>query len=524
MCVTIDTGEVGMAGDISVVARSPLTCLLKRAAIRANAAFIQLARRRLKRALFTLLRLLWVVPASFLLSSCTSAGTKAPDARDVNFSISADGVLRRDADRALGININYIRDSDVNRTRGARPLRTALRELGVRWLRYPGGEKSDFHLWSKPPYERARSSSFSAYAKFPGRRIDFDDFIFTARAIDAEPYVVLGFDSEKRTGRTKEEWLRDAVEWVRYSNIRRGYGVKYWEIGNENWNNNTATPEAMASVVAEFSSAMKRVDPSILVGASGSDAKWWSRFLPKASQFLDFVTLSLYTTGGWQSYKNWIRRPNTDLIEGARTALSSIDRFTAPSGRDRMELIVAETNAINWSKGGWKGDNTLGRSLVTFDTIGRLLAEPRIRATMLWGTRWMDDADAERNVFYALSPQNGILPTGQALGLWGHFLQSDLIKVAGGNSLVSAYGSRSRNGKTLVVWILNRTMDWVPGSSVSFSGELAYRTASVWHWTGDGPNDPHPVMRKGAVYDVRENRLELSPIPPLSVSVIEVRK
>ena len=48
-------------------------------------------------------------------------------------------VLRDGANQWLGINLNYIRDTGANRPAQARPLDKALKEQGVRWLRYPGG-------------------------------------------------------------------------------------------------------------------------------------------------------------------------------------------------------------------------------------------------------------------------------------------------------------------------------------------------------------------------------------------------
>ncbi len=35
----------------------------------------------------------------------------------------------------------------------------ALRDMGALWLRYPGGEKSDYYLWAHPPHARPRPAS-----------------------------------------------------------------------------------------------------------------------------------------------------------------------------------------------------------------------------------------------------------------------------------------------------------------------------------------------------------------------------
>ena len=62
---------------------------------------------------------------------------------------------------------------------------------------------------------------------------------------------------------------QEAAAWVHYANIVRGYGIKYWEVGNEH-NGRWATggPLNTADYVRrfiEYSDAMKAVDPTIRV-------------------------------------------------------------------------------------------------------------------------------------------------------------------------------------------------------------------------------------------------------------------
>ncbi|HEY7534032.1 MAG TPA: hypothetical protein VH681_14770, partial [Nitrospiraceae bacterium] len=51
----------------------------------------------------------------------------------------------------LGINMNFLLDDETQR-KPKRPLHAALKEMGVRSLRFPGGEDSDGYLWSVPPF------------------------------------------------------------------------------------------------------------------------------------------------------------------------------------------------------------------------------------------------------------------------------------------------------------------------------------------------------------------------------------
>ena len=57
---------------------------------------------------------------------------------------------------------------------------------------------------------------------------DFDSFMGTVQKIGAQPILIANYG----TGTPQE-----AAGWVQYANITKGYGVKYWEIGNEVYGN-----------------------------------------------------------------------------------------------------------------------------------------------------------------------------------------------------------------------------------------------------------------------------------------------
>ncbi|MGE5527817.1 MAG: hypothetical protein ACM3X6_01565, partial [Patescibacteria group bacterium] len=51
----------------------------------------------------------------------------------------------------------------------------------------------------------------------------------------------------------RQDLIDTAAAWVRYANVVKGYGVKYWEIGNEAWDaldtNNQLTPTGRALAI-----------------------------------------------------------------------------------------------------------------------------------------------------------------------------------------------------------------------------------------------------------------------------------
>jgi alpha-L-arabinofuranosidase len=79
------------------------------------------------------------------------------------------------------------------------------------------------------------------------------------RAINAQAFISVNYG----TGTAQE-----AADWVRYSNITKGYGFKFWEIGNENygsWETDAHArphdPFSYATLSRDYINAMKAVDP-----------------------------------------------------------------------------------------------------------------------------------------------------------------------------------------------------------------------------------------------------------------------
>ena len=108
---------------------------------------------------------------------------------------------------ALGLNVNFLADHAGGRGQG---YLSALRQLGVRSLRYPGGEKANEYFWSRPPWTESRptlsltgpearlvseSKLVSPAGAFQVEPLDFDEFIALCRALGAEPLLCVGLGS-----------------------------------------------------------------------------------------------------------------------------------------------------------------------------------------------------------------------------------------------------------------------------------------------------------------------------------------
>jgi len=83
----------------------------------------------------------------FFVSLLCSVSTYAQIIVGVNTSkIIASGVSNK-----YGINVNAGVDHDTNRAEGAQSLADAIGETGSRHIRYPGGEKSNYFVWTEDP-------------------------------------------------------------------------------------------------------------------------------------------------------------------------------------------------------------------------------------------------------------------------------------------------------------------------------------------------------------------------------------
>jgi arylsulfatase A len=427
-------------------------------------------------------------------------------------------VLRGFGGNPLGINLNYLRDSTALRPAGSAPLKQALRDLGATWLRYPGGEKSDAYFFGPPPFDKSDPVTFGQYRRYVKHSLGFDEFAETAQHLAATPYLVVGYDSAAKTGKTEAEYLAHAVAWVRYANVTLHLGIKYWDIGNENWNNHTTTAVEMARIAGEFARAMKQVDPSIKVGTNANGRQWAETLINRAGGDLDFISYSNYFNA--PGYLNYVQKPNHDLIPTGRTIAAAIARSQY---HGKLSVIAAEFGAADFRRNAagplWEG-NDLGHALVLFDMMGQFLREPTIESAMFWTTRWMDDDQPVRRC-YALGVHNEILPVGEPLRFWNSFRKKQMVQITAPNGL-RAFATFDPPTQALGVLLIN------PGlSPCSAQVQAAHFPPASVHsssrtFSGDaGPTDVAPKWRELAGDTPPAGCIWAGILPPYSATAID---
>lgn len=476
-------------------------------------------------------------------------------------TVNVTSTIRKTDPRIIGINTNFMTDHEIIRQAGE-GYETALRRLGVRSLRYPGGEKSDEYFWSVPPWTspqptlalsgpKGRLAPMRDYVEnlttFRYKPLDFDEFMALCQSLEAEPIICVNFDSmyllpvsEKGVAPTKAQLLEHAVEWVRYANIVRGYGAKYWELGNESYlrgGNGSARAADYARDFVEFARAMKAVDPAIQIGANGHVRKdgrawadgedgpmWWQTLLERAGHEIDFLVVHPYPCWKWGSYDYYVTH-NENLSLAVDQACEALEEWATRQDAERIRVFATETNAADWAASnhypdleGWPLVNDLGHALVLFEILGQHLLHPKVDLAQVWNTRWVHPAAKE--LWNTLDENNGLNATGQAIALWGQNLETYMVQTTSTDT-IRTFASFDPITQALSVFLINK-------DRVAQRAQLELvNYAPAWEGTwsvlkGAGSEDQDPVSARLQDLSGEGGQLDLL-LDPVSISVVALR-
>jgi len=443
--------------------------------------------------------------AGIILNSCN------PRQTGIVIEVYPDSVLSDISNHPVGINVDYFMDDDKY-LRPERSTADALKAMGVRYLRYPGGNKSDFYFFSKSPYEKSeptlartgreavggRHKVLKNYSEFAVDVLDFDEFIAMCREVNAEPVICVAADEylvdypKGSTWATREELINHAVEWVRYANIKKGYGIKYWMIGNESWHdqNENSTAEIYARDVIDFSKAMKSVDTSIYIVPNGNDVDFSETVLKISGRYSDMLCISNYPIyeykAGYSTYRDTLQ----DLISPTINAITAMKNTGSP---ESMKIIVAEYGPFDWGRK-WPMINDMGHTLCNFEMTGELLQIPQIEFLCYWNTRWIDNDLDKHSVYDALDKHGNFNAVGRGMMIWGNYLGNEMIRTTS-TIHIRTFASVNREDKLLYVYIINKKEN-TERINLDLNKIKIKSVAEAYELIGEGPDDLNPVWQE----------------------------
>jgi hypothetical protein len=287
------------------------------------------------------------VPAVLALTAgglLLAQGAKASNT--ITIDVNATRSLGTVSNAATGVNTatfdGHLNDSAVI---------PALTGAGVDALRYPGGSTADAYHW--------QTNTTVDGLGYANPNNGFDDFMGIAQKTGASPIITVNYGSGTAA---------EAAAWVKYANVTKRYGVKYWELGNEvsgdgtygsAWEHEEKPKGATtyANNIADYITQMKAVDPSIKVGAVlntpgswpdglvatqyGDTADWNTTVLKKDGPKLDFVIIHYYPTSHSEADLLTQYTNIASLISHART---EIDQY-AGSNAPNIQIMITETDS-----------------------------------------------------------------------------------------------------------------------------------------------------------------------------------
>ena len=199
----------------------------------------------------------------------------------------------------------------------------AVRGLGVSILRWPGGNFASGYNWKDGigPKDARPVRPELAWHDIETNRFGTDEFLRYSEMIGAEPYICINLGLGT---------IDDARHWVEYTNGAqktywadqrrkngrdKPYNVKYWALGNEidgPWQLGHKDAEEYSKVALEAAKAMRAVDPSIKLVASGSSnygADWigWNRtVLQTLRNTADYIAIHTYINNSANDFERYL--------------------------------------------------------------------------------------------------------------------------------------------------------------------------------------------------------------------------
>ncbi len=396
-----------------------------------------------------------------------------------------------------------------------RDVAEALRELELPVLRWPGGCFADnYHWdWGVGPAATRQPRHNLWWSQPEPNEFGTNEFLRLCRVVGCEPYICLNVGSGT---------VEEALGWVEYCNSsqdtyytrqrrlsghKEPYGVRYWGVGNENWGcGGTMTPEQYAWEYRKYATYLRRMDDTVRGGlylvAGGHTDGWNFRFLREmrgALHLVDGLSLHLYVGGYSASATDFTEeqyyRLMGDVIEMETAVRRAVYLLEEVSPGRQIGLIVDEWGT--WYPearvtSGLYQQNALRDALYTacalnmFNRHCRQVAMTNMAQTvnvlqsmiLTCGSQIVKTPTYW--VYYLFRPHRG----GTALGC-----DVCVCSVADSQGrevpMVSASASRSQDGKSLTVTLVNVSLEEGVDVQVEIQGSQVRGRPEAWVLTAE---------------------------------------
>ena len=506
--------------------------------------------------------------------------TAAADSDDGRLEISGTG--------KGSFHVGAISLMPADNVHGFRADTTALlRELDSGFYRFPGGNYISGYDWRDAigdPDQRSPTWDHAWNVMQPND-VGIDELIELCKILKVDPYITVnaGFGDD-RSAADEVEYANGSIHthWgaMRAANGHpQPYGVKYWNVGNEPYGNWQLGRTALRYYVMKhnaFAKAMRKVDPSIIIIASGAmpdqmtvtnsarratgktqaefgtDGDWTGGMLDKSAGYFEGISDHWYCYSGkrfdWDAGKDnpflydqnpftsvdetlvdWARRPSNRVREKAEAWDEYKKRF--PAIEDKKIFLAID----EWAESGMPPNMKLAVSyaMVMHEMFRHTHYMTMAAFTFATSTLDFNATDAIYNapglMFKLYREHYGTLP----IEVEGNSPQPAPKWPVGGDQPAQNAGSPTypldvaaaftSDRKSLTVAVANPTAS-AQQLNLRVDGVRAGGTAKVWQMSGPS-GDAANVLGEKPQVEIKESTLpEVSPtlsVPPVSIVVYE---
>ena len=405
---------------------------------------------------------------------------------------------------------------------GFRPdILKAVKELHPTCLRWPGGgyvAQYDWK-WGIGPQENRERWAHWMWMDYDQNCFGTDEYIRFCREVGSEPIIVVSVKFE-RPAEEYDSILQDALHWLRYCNApatdewgaKRAanghpepYNVKYWEIDNEMWEMGIDRYE---KCVRDFSTAMRKIDPSIKIIACGGFRED-EQFIQRSGNYFDYLSLHHYEQQG-------------GYATGPTRLGQQYDRYAkmiAEGPNPNIKLFISEwnLNSIDWRTGLFAGGFL--NMCESRDVVAMGAAALFIRRT---------DAPDWNNAFINFDYKDLFkAPNCQVTELWYDHFSKYRLSFSGETGDVSLSTTMSENGADVIVKVVNPTDEpatlRIKGDWASVSGTEFEYYAPGSLTVANSMENKNAVALMKATAKIDGNDVLLS-VPALSAGVLTINK
>jgi hypothetical protein len=376
----------------------------------------------------------------------------------------------------------------------------------------------------------AMSANMNGWKYTPA--LDFDNFMTLCKAYNAVPVVMLpvyaAYTATPSPKMSRTELYSAHQAFIKYANITKGYGVKYWEIGNEDdLDPDNTSAATYGEVFNELVPLLKSIDPSIECGANTFwDTNRWESLLPLIKNNLGFAVIHQYSP--IEKYSdfltkdlvNWKGDGSDDeiMVDRFMDAINTLNDPTIPT-----KVIVTEISSLCTYAPPSPENNCVWKGLHNLQLLLQYGSYPNVIGTMNWVTWYSGGLENTFNIFSS-GTETDLSPVGMTLQVLNDHLYPIVDKkVKFNNNAVEVTVSHTTAFSAMSVFILNKSKNTqtVTINIPTFAGDptnnskWVYQPGTVDEWSQSLTYEKSLITDLSSVSSASVN------VPPLSCTVYD---